>query len=354
MEREFCFFDNKIKERREEMIIKIKKIREDAIIPVRASDGAIGYDVFASRVLDKFTKEVIGELPAIILPGKSVLFGIGVKMAVPWPFQCEMRPRSGMASKYDVELSNSPGTIDPDFRGEAGVLLRNKGDSPFSIEKNMRVAQLIFTKAEVPLFEEIKDELSVTKRNDGGFGSTGLTGKGLGTVDYDARIRKTDEYYMGIVLAAAKRSTCVRGVKKIDGKYECDEKGELVGQTRRFGCLIVKDDNILAQGFNDQYPGSPKCVKAGCLREELKIPSGTKIETCRAMHAEWWAITNALKGGTTGVKDATIYINAEPCEICAKIIAGLKVETVVMLEGIYPTNGIGILKEAEVNIRYTR
>ncbi len=70
------------------MNIKIKKIRKDAKIPIRASDGAVGYDVYASRVLNKSTKEVIQDLPVEILPCGSVLIGIGVQMAVPWPYQC--------------------------------------------------------------------------------------------------------------------------------------------------------------------------------------------------------------------------------------------------------------------------
>ena len=218
----------------------------------------------------------------------------------------------------------------------------------------MRIAQLVFSKAEIPILEET-NELPPTRRGGGGFGATGLYGTGLGTGDYDKKIRKMDQYYMKVVLAAAERSMCVRGVKKINSKYERDSEGNLGGQTRKFGCIIVKNDNIVAQGFNDQYPGSPKCADAGCLRAELGILSGTQLEKCRAMHAEWWAITNALKtGGTSGVKNATIYINAEPCEICAKIIAGLEVETVVMLEGIYPTNGINILSEAGINIRYVK
>ncbi|MCX6765541.1 MAG: deaminase [Candidatus Moranbacteria bacterium] len=158
---------------------------------------------------------------------------------------------------------------------------------------------------------------------------------------------------MRVVLAVADRSTCVRGVKKVNGKYERDKKGKLVGQNRRFGCVIVKNDNILAQGFNDQYYGSPKCADAGCLREELNIPSGTQIEKCRAMHAEWWAFTNAGKmDSSPTLKGATVYVNAEPCEICAKMIVGFEIDTVVLLKGIYPTNGIRILKEGGVNIRY--
>lgn len=336
------------------MNIKVRRIRKDATIPIRASDHAVGYDVFASRVLNKKTKEVIQDLPAEIPPEGSILIGIGVQMAIPWPWQCEVRPRSGLASKYDIELSNSPGTIDPDFRGEAGVLLRNKGDQSFVVEKNMRIAQLVFSKTEIPILEE-SEELSSTQRGIAGFGATGLFGAGMGIKGYEEEVRKMDEYYMKVTLAAAERSMCVRGVKKINGKYERNTKGDLVGQTRKFGCVIVKDDNILANGFNDQYLGSKKCAEKGCWREELKIPSGTKIETCRAMHAEWWAFTNlARTGAGANTKGATLYVNAEPCEVCAKIITGLGIETVVMLEGIYPTNGVKILKEAGINIRYVK
>jgi len=153
--------------------VEIQKIREDSRIPERASAGAIGFDIYASRVLDKMTREVIGELPIEIPSGGSILIGIGVRIAIPFPWQCEVRPRSGLASKYDIELSNAPGTIDPDFRGEAGVLLRNRGDKPFVIEKDMRIAQLIFSEVKIPDLIEV-NELSQTIRGEGGFGSTGL------------------------------------------------------------------------------------------------------------------------------------------------------------------------------------
>ena len=336
------------------MNIKVKKVRENALVPVRASDGAVGYDVYASCILDRNNREVIGDLPIKIAPGGAVLIGIGVRLAVPWPFQCEVRPRSGLASKHDIELSNSPGTIDPDFRGEAGVLLRNRGSDHFTIEKNMRIAQLVFSEVAVPILEEA-DELPPTRRNAGGFGSTGLMGIGLGTVDYDEAVRAADEYYMRVVLAIADRSTCVRGVKRIGGVYERDEKWMLVGQTRKFGAIIVKNDNIIAQGFNDQYAGSKKCTELGCLREEVQIASGTQIEKCRAMHAEWWAITNPNRmDSAPSLRDAVLYVNAEPCEICAKIITGTGIETVVMLEGVYPANGLQILKDAGINIRYIK
>lgn len=336
------------------MNIKVKKIREDAQIPIRASDGAGGYDVFASRVLDKSTKEVVQDLPVEIPPGGSILIGTGVKMAIPWPHEAQVRPRSGLATKYDIELSNSPGTIDSDFRGEAGVLLRNRGSKPFVVEKHMRIAQLIFSKVEAPILEEA-EELPPTRRGPGGFGATGLFGFGLGIEEYERVIEEADRYYMDMALSAAERSRCVRGVKKVNGEYQRDAEGNLVGRTRKFGCLIVVDDNIVAHGFNAQRPGAPLCEEVGCLREELGIPSGTQLEKCRAMHAEWWAITNMCRTGSSrGAQEGTMYLNTEPCEICASIITGLGLDAVVMLEGVYHTNGTRIVREAGINTRYVR
>ncbi len=337
------------------IVVKFQRIRMDAKSPERASNGAVGYDVYASRVLDEKTKNVVSELPFTITPGGKVLVGIGVKIAVPWPYQCEVRPRSGLANRYDIELSNSPGTIDPDFRGEAGVLLRNRGEHPFSIKKDMRVAQLVFSMVEIPVIKEA-EELPATTRGAGGFGSTGLFGIREGTREFDAEVRREDEFFMRIALQVAARSNCVRGAKK-DEKGLCpkDGSGRIIGATRNFGCVIVKDGNIVSMGYNSQYRGSPLCENIGCLREAENIPTGTKIERCRAMHAEWMAITKLLVCGS-GVSTiaAAIYLTAQPCEVCAKLIVGAEIGTMVLLEGAYPTNGEEILRNGGVEIRYVK
>ena len=337
------------------MIIQVCKIRKDARIPERASNFAVGYDVFALRVLDKTTKKVIKELPIEILPGESALIGIGVKFAIPWPIQCEVRPRSGLASKFDVELSNSPGTIDPDFRGEAGILLRNRGEKVFTVEKDMRIAQLVFSEVKIPILE-ITKELPPTIRGSGGFGSTGFFEIKEGTTEFWREVEKVDRFYMKVVLAIADRSNCMRGVPRDENdKYLRDENGNFVNQTRKFGCVIVKDGNIISMGYNAQHKGSPLCSEVGCLRENEKIPSGTKLERCRAMHAEWWALSNLVVSGVgVSTKGATMYLNAEPCEICAKLITQTEMEAMVLLEGVYPTNGTAIVKNAGINIRYVK
>ncbi|MCX6745373.1 MAG: dUTP diphosphatase [Candidatus Parcubacteria bacterium] len=337
------------------MKIFVQQISSDAKIPKRASNGAVGYDVYAYRILDKKTREPIGELPFVLEQCESVLIGIGVRFAIPWPIQCEVRPRSGLASKYDIELSNSPGTIDPDFRGEAGILLRNRGKNSFTLEKDMRIAQLVFSEVQIPVLEAV-EKLPGTLRGTGGFGSTGLTVITEGTAEYEEQIRVQDIFYMQMAIAASMRSNCVRGCTKgADGKYLRDKKGRLINQTRRFGCVIVKDDNVVSHGFNAQAPGQPLCAEVGCLREQENITSGTKIERCRAIHAEWMAMDKMLKSGVgSSTQGATMYVTSEPCEICAKMITGLGLKDLVVLEDVYPQNGIEIAKAAGIDVRFVK
>lgn len=337
------------------MKIFVQQITPEAKVPERASNHAVGYDVYAYQILDKKTREPIGILPFVLEPGESVLIGIGVRFAIPWPIQCEVRPRSGLASKYDIELSNSPGTIDPDFRGEAGILLRNRGKIPFTLEKEMRIAQLIFSEAQIPVLE-IVDKLPETQRGTGGFGSTGLKEINEGTAEYERQIREQDRYYMQQAIAASLRSGCVRDcVRGPDGQFQRDEKGLLINQTHRFGCVIVKNDNPVSAGYNGPTYGQPLCTQVGCQRAEEKIPSGTQIEQGRCIHAEWKAITKMLKSGVgCSTFGATIYVTAEPCLICAKIIAELGFKDLVVLEGNYQNNGIKIVKAAGIEVRFVK
>ncbi len=109
-------------------------------------------------------------------PGKTVLGGIGFVTAMQFPMYYWIAPRSGLAAKYHVQVTNAPGTVDPDYRGEAAVSILNGGEEPFKIRRGMRIAQIIFQKAEIPDFEAVSEwgKLSSTDRGAGGFGSTGL------------------------------------------------------------------------------------------------------------------------------------------------------------------------------------
>lgn len=335
--------------------VLFKKIASDAQVPKRASNRAVGYDAYAYRIQSTDTKKHIGDLPFVLEPGKHVLVGIGVIMAIPWPIEGQVRPRSGLANKYSIELRNAPGTVDPDFRGEVGVLLCNKGDKSFTIKKGMRIAQLVFAEVQLPVLEEVA-ELPKTLRGIGGFGSTGLTRIIEGTEAYLAEIFKLDCFYMEMAVSASGLSNCVRGCQKdSDGQYQRDSRGKLIGQSRKLGCVIVKNDNVIAYGYNAQAPGQPLCSEVGCLREELNIPSGEQIEVCRAVHAEQYAFLKMISSGVgASTEGATMYVTAEPCEICAKEIAGSGIDTLVVLEGVYPKNGMDIVRAATINVRYIK
>jgi dUTP pyrophosphatase len=93
-------------------------------------------------------------------------------MALPAGYEAQIRPRSGLAAKHGVTVLNAPGTIDADYRGEVGVILINHGDQPFTIDRGMRIAQMVVAKVEAVQFTPVSI-LPDTDRGAGGFGSTG-------------------------------------------------------------------------------------------------------------------------------------------------------------------------------------
>jgi dUTP pyrophosphatase len=91
---------------------------------------------------------------------------------VPEGFECQIRPRSGLALNHGITLPNTPATIDSDYRGELKVMLVNLGADPFEVTRGMRIAQMIIARVEVAEFRPV-DELPASHRGEGGFGSTG-------------------------------------------------------------------------------------------------------------------------------------------------------------------------------------
>jgi dUTP pyrophosphatase len=95
-------------------------------------------------------------------------------MQLPEGVECQVRPRSGLALKHGITLPNSPGTIDPDYRGEVRIIMQNLGPEPVTLLRGERIAQLVFARFEA--LEVIEaDELTDTARGEGGFGSTGTS-----------------------------------------------------------------------------------------------------------------------------------------------------------------------------------
>lgn len=136
----------------------------DLALPAYATDHAAGMDLLAA----------VAE-PVTLAPGQRRLIPTGIAIALPAGFEAQVRPRSGLALKNGITLLNSPGTIDADYRGEVGVILANLGDQPFTVERGMRIAQMVIARYERAAWQEV-DNLDETARGTGGFGSTGTKG----------------------------------------------------------------------------------------------------------------------------------------------------------------------------------
>lgn len=145
-------------------LVRFKKLHPEAAIPAYQSEHAAGMDL--SACLGDGETVVIGA-------GEIRLVPCGFAMALPIGFEAQVRPRSGLATKHGISMPNTPGTIDADYRGEVKVPLINLGRSAFTVEHGMRIAQMVI--ARVARAEtEVVEELPVTSRGDGGFGSTGV------------------------------------------------------------------------------------------------------------------------------------------------------------------------------------
>ncbi len=105
-------------------------------------------------------------------PGERALVPTGLSIALPCGFEAQVRPRSGLAIKHGVTVLNTPGTVDSDYRGEIKVVLINHGQEPFTVERGMRIAQMVIARHETVKWNVV-DTLEETERGSGGFGSTG-------------------------------------------------------------------------------------------------------------------------------------------------------------------------------------
>ena len=134
----------------------------DLPLPSRATPHAAGYDVRSA------------EPDFALAVGEIRLVATGLVMELPEGIECQVRPRSGLALRHGITIPNSPGTIDPDYRGEVRVILQNTGPESVDIARGERIAQLVFARFTSPEIVEAT-ELSATLRGEGGFGSTGAT-----------------------------------------------------------------------------------------------------------------------------------------------------------------------------------
>ncbi|MGE4553322.1 MAG: cytidine/deoxycytidylate deaminase family protein [Desulfovibrionaceae bacterium] len=121
------------------------------------------------------------------------------------------------------------------------------------------------------------------------------------------------DYFMRIAFLVSERSTCLR---------------------RKVGAIAVRDKRILATGYNGAPTGLAHCEEVGCLREQLRVPSGERHELCRALHAEQNVITQCAVHGVS-LKDAEIYCTTQPCIICTKLLINCQIKAIFYAES-YP------------------
>jgi dUTP pyrophosphatase len=133
----------------------------DLPLPSYATPGAAGADLRAAVDAD-----------LVLEPGAHALVPTGLKIALPAGHEAQVRPRSGLAAKHALTVVNAPGTVDADYRGEIHVILINLGTQAVTIERGMRIAQMVVAPVVQAVFSAV-DELDGTERGSGGFGSTG-------------------------------------------------------------------------------------------------------------------------------------------------------------------------------------
>ncbi len=148
-----------------EIYIKQLPHGKDLNLPSYATSHSAGMDLMAAIEQDIILKKF-----------ERKLVPTGIAIALPDGFEAQIRPRSGLALKNGVTVLNTPGTIDADYRGEIGVILINLGNEDFVISRGMRIAQMIIASYTQAHFTSVED-LSITARGDGGFGSTGTDSK---------------------------------------------------------------------------------------------------------------------------------------------------------------------------------
>jgi len=135
-----------------------------------------------------------------------------------------------------------------------------------------------------------------------------------------------DEYFLKIASVVAERSTCRR---------------------HHVGAVAVKDKHILATGYNGAAAGLKDCLELGCLRDEKKIPSGTRHEICRGIHAEQNAIIQASLNGVS-IEGATVYATHTPCILCAKMLANARIKRFVTFGKYADDSFVELFNEAGI------
>lgn len=143
--------------------IAVTRLPHNADLPLPAYETAQSAGMDLAAAIDA---------PVTLTPGGRAIVPTGIAIALPAGYEAQVRPRSGLAAKNGITVLNTPGTVDPDYRGEVKVILINLGDDTFEIERGMRIAQMVIAPVTQASFAEV-GTLPETARGAGGFGSTG-------------------------------------------------------------------------------------------------------------------------------------------------------------------------------------
>lgn len=160
--------------------LPVELCREGAVLPTYANDGDAGMDLYSCE-------------DVIVAPGQTVLIPTGLKMAIPYGYEVQIRPRSGISFKTPLRVPNAPGTIDCGYRNEVNVIINNSSvredasaESPFTlndkgnkqgtylIKKGDRIAQMVFAKVEYASLDLVTTVADIGQDRGGGFGSSGI------------------------------------------------------------------------------------------------------------------------------------------------------------------------------------
>lgn len=146
----------------DELNVKIIKLRENATLPSYQTKQAAGMDLHACI-----------DAPITLQPLERKMIPTGIAIELPLGYEAQVRARSGMSIKHGITMVNGVGTVDADYRGEVGALVINLSDQPFTIEPDMRIAQMVVTRYSYVTWQ-LTETINQTDRGDGGYGSTGI------------------------------------------------------------------------------------------------------------------------------------------------------------------------------------
>ncbi len=138
-----------------------------------------------------------------------------------------------------------------------------------------------------------------------------------------------EEYFFQITYTVAQRSTCIR---------------------RKVGAIAVRENRVLATGYNGTPAGVEHCAQKGCLRNQLNVPSGERHEICRGLHAEQNVIIQAAATGIS-LQNATIYCTTQPCIICTKMIINCGIKEIIYTNPYHDALAVEMLNEANISHR---